>query len=85
MVKTMPPLSMSLASRGTAPDQRVKKPSLLTIFVAHSKLCLYSFRASIDCILSRFSISSKIDSWLPHRVLIVSKGWVTYLSAINIG
>ena len=48
---------MSLASRGTAPDQRVKKPSLFTIFVAHSKLCLYSFRASIDCILPRFSIS----------------------------
>ena len=85
MVNTMPPLSMSLASRGTAPDQRVKKPSLLTIFVAHSKLCLYSFRASIDCILSAFSIFSKIDSWLPHRVLIVSNGWVTYLSAINIG
>ena len=76
---------MSLASRGTAPDQRVKKPSLLTIFVAHSKLCLYSFLASIDCILCRFSISRKIDLLLPYRVLIVSKGWVTYLSAINIG
>ena len=53
MVKTMPPLNISLASRGTAPDQRVKKPSFFTILVAHSKLFLYSFRASIDCILSK--------------------------------
>lgn len=52
MVKTMPPLNISLASRGTAPDQSVKKPSFFTILVAHSKLFLYSFRASIDCILS---------------------------------
>lgn len=52
MVKTMPPLSINLANRGTAPDQRVKKPSFFTILVAHSKLFLYSFRASIDCILS---------------------------------
>lgn len=63
MVKTMPPLSISLASRGTAPDQNVKIPSSLKIRAAQLKLFLYSCDASIDCI----------------RVLTVSSGIVTYL------
>ena len=51
IVNTMPPLSISLASRGTAPDQNVKMPSFLKILAAQAKLFLYSFLASIDCIL----------------------------------
>ena len=53
IVKTIPPLSTNLASRGTAPDQKVKTPSDLNIFAAHTKLFLYSFRASMDCILRK--------------------------------
>lgn len=52
MVNTIPPLKISLANRGTAPDQNVKTPSSLNIFDAQTKLFLYSFLASIDCILS---------------------------------
>jgi hypothetical protein len=63
MVKTMPPLRMRRPSRGTAPDQSVRKPSSLTTRAAQWKLFLYSVLASMDCIL----------------VLTVSKGMVTYL------
>ena len=55
MVNTIPPLSISRARRGTAPDQNVKIPSCLKIFAAQTKLFLYSLRASIDCILLTFS------------------------------
>ena len=51
MVKTIPPLMISLASRGTAPDQNVRIPSSLKIRAAQEKLFLYSFLASIDCML----------------------------------
>ena len=51
IVNTIPPLSISLANRGTAPDQNVKMPSFLKILAAQAKLFLYSFLASIDCIL----------------------------------
>lgn len=51
IVKTIPPLIISLASRGTAPDQKVRSPSSLKIRAAQEKLFLYSFLASIDCIL----------------------------------
>ena len=51
-MKTIPPLSINRAKRGTAPDQKVKTPSSLNILAAHTKLFLYSFLASIDCILS---------------------------------
>ena len=51
MVKTIPPLIISLASRGTAPDQNVRIPSSLKIRAAQEKLFLYSFLASIDCML----------------------------------
>lgn len=51
IVKTIPPLIISLASRGTAPDQNVKIPSSLKIRAAQEKLFLYSFLASIDCML----------------------------------
>lgn len=57
----MPPLRINLANLGTAPDQKVNIPSSLNILVAQTKLFLYSFRASMDCI----------------RVLIVSNGIVT--------
>ena len=52
IVNTMPPLSTNRASRGRAPDQNVRNPSSLNILVAQTKLFLYSFRASIDCILA---------------------------------
>ena len=51
IVNTIPPLSINLARRGTAPDQKVIILSCLKIFAAQTKLFLYSFRASIDCIL----------------------------------
>ena len=51
IVKTIPPLNINLASRGTAPDQNVLTPSFLSILAAHVKLFLYSDRASMDCIL----------------------------------
>ena len=51
MVNTMPPLSTNRASRGTAPDQKVRTPSSLNIRAAQTKLFLYSLLASIDCIL----------------------------------
>lgn len=51
MVNTIPPLSTSRASRGTAPDQNVRIPSSLNIREAQTKLFLYSLLASIDCIL----------------------------------
>ena len=51
IVKTIPPLIISLASRGTAPDQNVRIPSSLKIRAAQEKLFLYSFLASIDCML----------------------------------
>ena len=63
MVNTIPPLSVSLTSRGRAPDQKVRTPSSRKILAAQTKLFLYSDRAEIDCI----------------RVLIVSRGCVTYL------
>lgn len=63
MVKTMPPLKISLPSLGTAPDQKVRTPSSLKIRAAQLKLFLYSCFASIDCI----------------RVLMVSSGMVAYL------
>jgi hypothetical protein len=63
MVNTIPPLNISLASRGTAPDQNVRIPSSLNILAAQTKLFRYSFLDSIDCIL----------------VLTVSSGIVTYL------
>lgn len=80
MVKTIPPLSISLANLGTAPDQKVKTPSFLNIFAAHAKLFLYSFLASIDCILHYHELNTS-ELWLSiaYRVLIVSIGWVTYL------
>ena len=55
IVNTIPPLRISLANRGTAPDQKVITPSCLKIFATQTKLFLYSFRASIDCILLTFS------------------------------
>lgn len=51
IVNTIPPLSMSLANLGNAPDQKVKIPSSLKMRVAHTKLFRYSFRASMDCML----------------------------------
>ena len=51
IVKTIPPLNINRASRGTAPDQNVKTPSSLKILAAQEKLFLYSLLASIDCIL----------------------------------
>lgn len=51
IVNTIPPLKISLANRGTAPDQKVKTPSFLKILAAQTRLFLYSFLASIDCIL----------------------------------
>lgn len=51
MVNTMPPLNTSRTSLGKAPDQKVKMPSSLKMRVAHTKLFLYSFRASMDCML----------------------------------
>lgn len=51
IVNTIPPLKISLASLGTAPDQNVIMPSSLKIFAAQSKLFLYRLRASIDCML----------------------------------
>ena len=62
MVNTIPPLSISRARRGTAPDQKVKIPSCLKIFAAQTKLFLYSFRASIDCILLIFSMRCSYSS-----------------------
>ena len=53
MVKTIPPLMISRAKRGTAPDQNVRTPSSLKILEAQTKLFLYSFLASMDCILAR--------------------------------
>ena len=64
MVNTIPPLSTSRARRGTAPDQNVKIPSCLKIFAAQTKLFLYSFRASIDCILLTFSTRAVIAKGL---------------------
>ena len=40
IVNTIPPLNISLASRGTAPDQKVKTPSFLNIFTTQSRLFL---------------------------------------------
>lgn len=40
MVNTMPPLMMSLARRGTAPDQKVRMPSSLKMRAAQTKLFL---------------------------------------------
>lgn len=80
-MNTMPPLKTSLASRGTAPDQNVKMPSSLNIRVAQAKLFLYSFLASMDCILywNQHFRSTMIAPMETYRVLIVSKGCVTYL------
>ena len=55
IVNTIPPLSINLAKRGTAPDQKVKSPSSRNILAAQLKLFLYSLRASIDCILNPMS------------------------------
>jgi len=63
MVNTMPPLNIRRASRGTAPDQNVKKPSSLKMREAQLKLFRYRCFDSIDCIL----------------VLTVSSGMVAYL------
>ena len=81
MVKTIPPLSIKRASRGKAPDQKVKIPSSLKIFAAHTKLFLYSLLASIDCILQK--VQHETFTWWLMRtylVLMVSNGWVTYLA-----
>lgn len=51
MVNTMPPLSISRASLGKAPDQKVRMPSSLKMRVAHTRLFRYSVRASMDCML----------------------------------
>lgn len=40
MVNTMPPLMINLASLGTAPDQKVSRPSSLKILAAQTKLFL---------------------------------------------
>ena len=53
IVKTIPPLNINRANRGTAPDQNVKMPSSLKILTAQEKLFLYSLLASIDCILHK--------------------------------
>ena len=53
MVNTIPPLRINRASRGTAPDQNMRIPSSRKILAAQAKLFLYSFRASIDCMLFR--------------------------------
>ena len=63
-MNTIPPLKISLPSRGNAPDQKVRMPSSLKMRAAQFKLLLYSDLASIDCIL----------------VLTVSRGIVAYLS-----
>lgn len=55
IVNTIPPLSISRAKRGTAPDQNVIIPSSLNILAAQTKLFLYSFGASIDCMLAALS------------------------------
>lgn len=51
MVKTMPPLNINRANRGTAPDQKVRSPSSFQILAMQWKLFLYSAFAWIDCIL----------------------------------
>lgn len=81
IVKTIPPLSINRANLGTAPDQNVRIPSSLKILAAQTKLFLYSFRACIDCILQPISRAHLTGFSLkrPHRVLMVSKGCVTYL------
>jgi hypothetical protein len=63
IVNTIPPLSISRPNLGRAPDQNVLIPSSLNIRDAHTKLFLYSFLASSDCM----------------RVLTVSMGMVVYL------
>lgn len=55
IVNTIPPLSISRAKRGTAPDQNVIMPSSLNILAAQTKLFLYSLLASIDCMLAALS------------------------------
>ena len=62
MVNTIPPLSTSRANLGSAPDQNVKIPSSLKMRVAHTKLFLYSFRASMDCMLCKVMIVSTFAS-----------------------
>ena len=61
MVNTIPPLSISLASLGKAPDQKVNMPSSLKMRVAHTKLFRYSVRASMDCMLCP---GEKCSAWL---------------------
>lgn len=61
MVKTMPPLRMSLASLGVAPAQKAVNFSSLKMRAAQLKEFLYSLEASMDCM----------------RVLTVSSGMVT--------
>jgi len=62
IVNTIPPLKISRANLGTAPDQKVRIPSSLKILAAQTKLFLYSFRASIDCILCPVSEASSTQS-----------------------
>lgn len=83
IVNTMPPLMISLPSRGTAPDQKVKIPSSLNIRTAHMKLFLYSFLASIDCILPKGQPSLFTGFWTSHLVLITSKGCVANLPKVR--
>lgn len=61
IVNTIPPLMINLANRGTAPDQNVRTPSSRKIRAAHTKLFLYSFLASIDCMLRKISPRNEID------------------------
>lgn len=60
MVNTIPPLNMSLASLGSAPDQNTSTPSFLKIFATQSKLFLYRLLASID-------LHSRLDCVDRHR------------------
>ena len=60
IVNTIPPLMISRANLGSAPDQKVKTPSCLKIRAAQAKLFLYSLRASIDCILCTSAIAQPL-------------------------
>ena len=75
IVKTIPPLRINLASRGTAPDQKVKTPSSLNILAAQAKLLLYSLRASMDCMLLENQTGfHNLSVTQLYRVLMVSRG-----------